>query len=203
MLEDRLAAPRASSVQPVGLFGELMYSARVPGVSASSSRSRSSVQPAAAKSQRHGRTTSAPRIFGISTRFGHSGVTTTTRSPGPTSACDASISADMPDAGDGDVRRLDVGRCSRVTYAAMRLAQLGNAEVLRVEGLARARARRLPRLRMNSGVSSSGSPNQNGSMSGFAHAGVGDFADLRGDERAHGAAGVKSVGDGSAVVHWR
>ena len=42
-----LPARRASIVQPVGLFGELIISARVPGVSASSSRSRSSVQPSA------------------------------------------------------------------------------------------------------------------------------------------------------------
>src|SRR5207247_3667061 len=37
---------------------------------------------------------------------------------------------------------------------------------------------------------------------GLAYAGVGDLADLRGDQSAHDAAGAKIVRDGSAVVHW-
>ncbi len=81
--------------QPVGLFGELTISARVSGVSAASSRSTSSVQPSGPKS-RVIVSTSAPRIFGISTTFGQSGVTATVRSPGPTISCAASISALTP-----------------------------------------------------------------------------------------------------------
>jgi hypothetical protein len=52
-------------VHPVGLFGELTSSARVPGRSASSRRSTSSVKPAATVQQRRV-VTAAPRIFGIS-----------------------------------------------------------------------------------------------------------------------------------------
>ena len=86
------------SVQPVGLFGELiMQQARVrASARRAAGRGRASTrrrQTRAARTRLR-----ADRIFGISTRFGHSGVTTTTRSPGATSASTVSISADMPDA---------------------------------------------------------------------------------------------------------
>ena len=53
-------------------------------------------------------------IFGISTRFGHIGVTITVRSPGPTSACVTSISADIPEFVTV-ISSTDVARCSRDT----------------------------------------------------------------------------------------
>ena len=85
-----------STAQPVGLFGELIITARVPGSSALKRRSASSFQPVSPNCSPT-RTTSAPRILGISVRLGHSGVTHTTRSPGLTSASTASISAFIPD----------------------------------------------------------------------------------------------------------
>ena len=82
-------------VQPVGLFGELRYRARVPGVRASIRRSRSSLQPDG-ENESATVVTWAPRIFGISWRLGQSGTTSTTRSPGSTMSCEASISAFTP-----------------------------------------------------------------------------------------------------------
>ena len=105
------------AVQPVGLLGELTSAIRVPGVSAASRRSRSRRhRPAPNASGTH--STVPDRIFGISTRLGHSGVTATTRSPGATSASTTSISADMPDAVTATLAAA-VGRCSAETYAAM------------------------------------------------------------------------------------
>ncbi len=117
--------------QPVGLFGELTISARVPGVSVAIRRSTSSVQPSGPKSS-DTVSTPAPRIFGISTTFGHSGVTATARSPGPTISCAASISALTPALVTATFAA-GVGPCSRVAYAAMRVAQRRDAEVVRVE----------------------------------------------------------------------
>jgi hypothetical protein len=51
-------------------------------------------------------------------RFGHSGVTQTTRSPGSISASTESISADMPDAVTA-IASAATRRCQRDTYAAM------------------------------------------------------------------------------------
>src|ERR1700722_18724699 len=110
-----------SMVQPVGLFGELTMTTRVSGVSAAMSLSMSRRQASRWKS-RAMVSTFAPTILGISTRFGHSGVTTTTRSPGPTRACTASISADMPDV---VAAILDAG-----------VAQFGDAEILRIKRIA-------------------------------------------------------------------
>jgi S-adenosylmethionine hydrolase len=87
--------------------------ARVAGVSACSSRSTSSVQPVR-PNVNSTQVTSAPRIFGISTRFGQSGVTATTRSPGPTSAWVASMSADMPEFVTA-MWPASTGQCSRDT----------------------------------------------------------------------------------------
>src|SRR6266700_1156861 len=100
-------------VQPVGLFGELIMTARVAGVSAESRRSTSSVQPVLLNS-RATLTTSAPRIFGISVRLGQSGVTQTTRSPGSTRASIVSISADIPEAVTATLSDV-LGRWSRET----------------------------------------------------------------------------------------
>src|SRR5258708_7576402 len=52
-------------VQPVGLFGELRYSTRVPGFNAANNLPIASVQPAAEKSSATV-VTRAPRIFGTS-----------------------------------------------------------------------------------------------------------------------------------------
>ncbi len=86
----------SSIVQPVGLLGELTIRSRVWGVSAASSRSRSSDHlPFAIRNGT--RATSAPRIRGISVTLGQSGVTATTRSPGDSTSWLASISAETPE----------------------------------------------------------------------------------------------------------
>ena len=104
----------------------------------------------AARRRRSGRkrqtaSTRAPRIAGCAVRLGQTGTTATTSSPAPTSACIASISALTPD----DVtamRSAPTRRMQRADVARERLAQLGQAEVVRVEGLAVAeRARPRPR----------------------------------------------------------
>ena len=101
------AAPSARSrvmVQPVGLFGELRYSARVPGVRRVEQALE--VEPPARSREIAARPSSRGRrgSSGSPARFGQSGTTSTTRSPGPTRSCDASISAFTPGAGHGDLR---------------------------------------------------------------------------------------------------
>ena len=139
------AADAPSIVQPVGLFGELIISARVPGVSArAAGRGRASTRrrrSAAARRRRR-----ADRIFGISTRFGHSGVTTTTRSPGDDQRLDGEHQRRHAGRRDGDVVRRTVAAVQRASRSGDRVAQLRDAEVLRVERLA-ARERRRPRRR--------------------------------------------------------
>src|SRR5215469_7512826 len=99
------------SVQPVGLFGLLINTAATPGRIASMSRSRPSVHPL--EPNRSGtETTSAPRILGISQRFGHTGVTATTGAPGSTIACSEIISADTPELVMA-IRSAAIGRCQR------------------------------------------------------------------------------------------
>ncbi len=157
----------------------------MPGVSAASSRSTSSVHPAAPK--RSGtQATSAERIFGISTRFGHNGVTATTRSPGAISASAASISADIPDAVTA-ISPGAVGPMQRRYVAGERIAQLGNAEILRIErfaarerrrrGLADERRRNFVRL---------AEPEREHVR--IVHARIRDVADLRSADRTHGLA---------------
>jgi len=82
-------------VQPVGLLGEFRYRTRVAGVSAAMSFCTFSVQPVGAKSSATV-VTRAPRILGISCRFGQSGTTSTTWSPGSTRSWEASIRALTP-----------------------------------------------------------------------------------------------------------
>ena len=105
------------------------------GVTASSSASQverhAPSAPGAARSARRG----APRIAGCAVRLGQTGTTATTSSPAPTSACIASISAFTPDDVTAMRSRAD-GRCKRADVAGQGLAQLGQAEVVRVEGLA-------------------------------------------------------------------
>ena len=82
-------------VHPVGLLGALTSTIRVPGVAASSRRCRSSDQwPAWHASGT--RTTSALMMRGIAVRFGHTGVTIATRSPGSISVWSISDSACTP-----------------------------------------------------------------------------------------------------------
>ena len=70
-----------------------------------------------------------------------------------------------------------------------RIAQLGDAEVLGVEGLARSDRgdRRVADVRRGHLVGLTEPERQD---VGIAHAGVGDLADLRGDQRAHRAASM-------------
>ena len=81
------------------------------------------------------RVTVAPRIAGCAVRFGQTGTTATTSSPASTSACIASISALTPDDVTA-IRSLATGGCSAADVGGDRLAQLGQAEVVRIEGLA-------------------------------------------------------------------
>ena len=193
---------RRSSVHPVGLFGELTSSIRVSGVSAASSRSRSSRQPPAPNSSGT-RTTSAPRIFGISVKFGHSGVTHTTRSPGPTSASTVSISADMPGCGHCDVAGRDRSMQPR-HVGCDRIAQLGNAEIQRVERLARVeRCRRgVTNVRRRDLV---GLAEPEGQDIGFSHPALATSRISRRDEGAHGGAPRDRCGPvrGSFMYRWR
>ena len=177
------------SVQPVGLLGELTSRTRVrvgDGVAAGPRRrdaTRRRATAAAASASR-----CAPRIAGCAVRLGQTGTTATTSSPAPTSACIASISALTPD----DVtamRSPPTGRMQRADVAGDRVAQLGQAEVVRVEGLAlgeRAHRRIADELRRR--LVALAEPE--GEHVAAAQRGVGDLADLRSgqfvDERSHG-----------------
>src|SRR5207244_5995589 len=79
--------------------------------------------------------------------------------------------------------------------------QLGNAEILRVEGFAGAERgdRRFADIRGRDFVGLAEPERQN---VGIAHARVGNLANLRGDEPAHAIArGEVETWSGSAVVH--
>ena len=158
-------ARRASIVQPVGLFGELMSSARVPGRSASSSRSRSSAKPVRRGRERHALDAGAEDLRNLGEVR-----------PQRRDDDDAIARADQrlhrehqrrhARRRDRDALGVDRPVQSGRRSAAMRLAQRRDAEVLRVERLAARERRAAPAARMNAGVTSSGSPNQNGSTSG-------------------------------------
>ena len=89
---------------------------------------------------------------------------------------------------DGDPRPAPSRGADRDTYARDRVAQLRNAEVLRIERLA-ARERCAAASRMNAGVTSSGSPNQNGSMPASPMPALATSRICDATERAHGGAG--------------
>ena len=132
------------AVQPVGLDGELMTMARVRGVIAASSRSRSSVQPRRRRIHAAPRRAGAARTPIAATKFGQAGVGTMTSSPAP-------ATMRMPiwtrlHAATGrrrSARASKGGRRARV-IARERLAQLRDAALPGVEGLARREATRPP-----------------------------------------------------------
>ena len=143
--------------------------------------------------------TVAPRIFGISCRFGQSGTTSTTRSPGSMRSCEASISAFTPALVTATWSARSGGAAASGTRRAPPAAPGCRGCACR-----RARPRAIesvPALRMNSGVGSSGSPTQKASMSLPADAFVVELADLRGGERAHrGARGQRGFRISCAAI---
>ena len=81
-----------------------------------------------------------------------------------------------------------------------RCAQLGDTEVLGVEGLARGDRsdRRVADVCRRYLIRLAEPEWQD---VGVAHSGIGDLADLRCDQRAHRAPGMKVLRDESAIVH--
>ena len=103
--------------QPVGLFGELMNSARVSASQESISRSISSCQPSLPIDSSTGRT-SPPIMRTVSAQFGQSGLVVTTLVPASTSDCIMIWMAFMPEA-VMTMRSDEIGRPhSGVRYSA-------------------------------------------------------------------------------------
>ncbi len=169
-------------VQPVGLFGALTSTMRVPGVAASSRRCRSSDQRPSWHASGT-RTTSALMMRGIAVRFGQTGVTIATRSPGSISVWSISDSACTPAlvtaiAVDRDGLRRSV---QPVRVRRQCRAQLLDPEVVVVEGLPGVE-RRLGRLADEGGRDLVAFAEPELQDVGAADAGVGHLADAGGGQ---------------------
>ena len=130
-------ARRSSSVavQPVGLVGELRTIAVVRGVTLAKSRSRSSVQPSLPSVIGTG-TGVAPEMPMAAVRFGQAGCGISTSSPVPDDHAAGDLDGLHAAAGDEEAlgrERLAVGA---LVIAGERGAQLRDAALMGIEGLA-------------------------------------------------------------------
>ncbi len=136
VLEDAPAARRASASTRSGCWARSAAARVVAAVTASRSAVEVERPAPAVRLQRNAHAAARPGSAPARVRFGHSGTTATTSSPASTSNCIASIKRVHARRGDGDALVVDRRRAGAACSRASACAQLGQAEVVRIEGLA-------------------------------------------------------------------